>query len=322
MFLPSNITLQFGDSGDFVSELQRRMCLVQCFNETMVNGFYDGNTANGVSRFQGMVGLHVDGVAGPETLRRLNGVISGGGSIPDDKKEEEQKIIAAAPAVGLGDMFIGGGVPDIASVFGTAPAQPEVPPPQAELQAQADLPPMQPLHSQQQVQETVLAAQQQQQQSQVLQQQTLADMLLGQNAQQQNPLQQPQQMPDQQQAAHAAHQHDAAAAALQQQQAQQTTPTQQTPEAKPAVAAAEAPAKQGIIGRTLQFANSMMQKLADYFEAKLPPATLQEVREIGNVMLASGMKEAAIPAGPDMIRTPQTPAISTGQTPPAQQQRT
>lgn len=102
MFLPSNITLQFGDTGDFVAELQRRLSLIDLFNEASINGAYDSNTINAVKSFQSMHGIRVDGIAGPDTLRRLNGVITGdtNASSSDDKKEEEQqKTQAAALAV-------------------------------------------------------------------------------------------------------------------------------------------------------------------------------------------------------------------------------
>ncbi|MFO0069141.1 MAG: peptidoglycan-binding domain-containing protein, partial [Alphaproteobacteria bacterium] len=57
MFLPANITLQFGDTGDFVTELQRRLSTIQLLSEMMVNGAYDGNTVNAVKSFQSMHGI-------------------------------------------------------------------------------------------------------------------------------------------------------------------------------------------------------------------------------------------------------------------------
>jgi peptidoglycan hydrolase-like protein with peptidoglycan-binding domain len=65
--------------------------MVGCFVPDQVSGFFDGTTVNGVMRFQGQNGLAVDGIAGPETLRRLNGVISGDTSATE-RKEEENKI--------------------------------------------------------------------------------------------------------------------------------------------------------------------------------------------------------------------------------------
>src|SRR6478735_15299 len=96
MFLPSNITLKFGDSGDFVAELQRRLAMVRCFPEDSINGFFDGLTVNGVTSFQGREGLHADGVAGPETLRRLNSVIAGDTSSAAPKEEDTAKEVAAS----------------------------------------------------------------------------------------------------------------------------------------------------------------------------------------------------------------------------------
>lgn len=77
MFLPSNITLAPGDSGDFVRELQRRLSTLSLFSADSISGFYDGMTTSAVTSFQFQQGLRGDGVAGPETLRRLNGVLSG-----------------------------------------------------------------------------------------------------------------------------------------------------------------------------------------------------------------------------------------------------
>lgn len=73
MFLPTNITLQFGDSGDYVAELQRRLVARQCLARGMITALYDGPTVSAVRTFQIAEGLPGDGVAGPETLRRLNG---------------------------------------------------------------------------------------------------------------------------------------------------------------------------------------------------------------------------------------------------------
>lgn len=77
MFLPSNITLSPGDSGEFVQELQRRLSSLGLYPADETHGQYDGTTTRSVSGFQSQQGLRSDGVAGPETLRRLNGVISG-----------------------------------------------------------------------------------------------------------------------------------------------------------------------------------------------------------------------------------------------------
>ena len=95
MFLPTNITLQFGDTGDFVAELQRRLSRLDLLGEMMVNASFDGNTVNAVKSFQSIHGLRVDGVAGPETLRRLAGILSGdsgsSSSTSGDTKQEEEK---------------------------------------------------------------------------------------------------------------------------------------------------------------------------------------------------------------------------------------
>ena len=70
--------------------------------------------------------------------------------------------------------------------------------------------------------------------------------------------------------------------------------------AAPQAVAAE-PAK-GLIGRAMATMDAFVQKLGQYFEAKLPPSVLQEVKEIGQVMMQSGIKENPIPQGPDQVR--------------------
>lgn len=93
MFLPSNITLKLGDSGDFVAELQRRLAARDFMTTDMVTSFYDGMTVNAVRQFQTTQGIRADGVAGPETLRRLNGLgdsgtDNGGGNTNTSSEQE------------------------------------------------------------------------------------------------------------------------------------------------------------------------------------------------------------------------------------------
>ncbi len=97
MFLPSNITLRPGDNGDFVTELQRRLAARDLLSESEITASYDGSTTNAVIAFQSMNGLRTDGIAGPDTLRRLNNLggqsESGGGT---SEAEEEEYIVGAS----------------------------------------------------------------------------------------------------------------------------------------------------------------------------------------------------------------------------------
>lgn len=297
MFLPSNITLKFGDSGDFVSELQRRLAMVGCFDESQVNGFFDGNTVNGVTRFQGMNGLHADGVAGPETLRRLNGVIAGDTSGSSTSSAQEEEAARAAQNTNVLNQWL---IDQPAAVDPTflspaAPAHEPAPAVAAEPQAvyaPPAPPPIAPL-APPPMDHAILHAP-------APPQNDLAAMLLAQPpAPQAMPLeQQPrehtrppmQEVPPQQQ--------------YQQQPAFQP-PAQPPHETAPEPMQAE---PQGIIGKTMRFANAMMQKVADYFEAKLPPTVLKEVQNIGLNMAQHGVKEAPIPTGPEMGGQAQTPA--------------
>lgn len=92
MFLPTNITLQFGDSGDYVAELQRRLVQRQCMARGMITAFYDGPTVSGVRTFQIAAGLQGDGIAGPETLRRLNSFFDEDSGAPGDKNEQATSV--------------------------------------------------------------------------------------------------------------------------------------------------------------------------------------------------------------------------------------
>lgn len=344
MFLPSNITLKFGDSGDFVSELQRRLVAVGCFSSDAINGFFDGSTVNGVSSFQSMSGIRADGIAGPETLRRLNGVISGDNSSTADTKAEEEKRLQQEQALRLQReqqyLYEQQALLEqqrqqqayAAQMQAQSAAQTYAPQPQAQPQAAlpevnyAQAPVYQPQQPIQPLQSVATAGDD-----------MLARMLLGQQPQAQA---QPQVQTQQQQQAQ-----------LQQQQSQQQQLAQpqafqapQPPQANinaampPAQAAMQvltpsavamqpalAPAQplpmaanaqdpnaqqsptveqppRGMIGRAVQFVSEKIQQLHQYFEAKLPPHALNEARSAGLLLAQSGVKEAAIPGGPEPQR--------------------
>lgn len=74
--------LMFGDSGDRVSALQRRLADLGYYNGP-ISGYYGELTEAAVSDFQESQGLTVDGVVGSGTWNALNGAGSGGSSIDD-----------------------------------------------------------------------------------------------------------------------------------------------------------------------------------------------------------------------------------------------
>ncbi|MCI5050025.1 MAG: peptidoglycan-binding protein [Rickettsiales bacterium] len=93
--LPTNITLKMGDSGDYVTELQRRLAGRELLAEMEITGFFDSNTEHAVRTFQSLHALKADGIAGPETIRRLNTFASsdaggGGDAYNSDGTEEER----------------------------------------------------------------------------------------------------------------------------------------------------------------------------------------------------------------------------------------
>jgi peptidoglycan hydrolase-like protein with peptidoglycan-binding domain len=322
MFLPSNITLKFGDSGDFVTELQRRLSVVHCFNADAINGFFDGTTVNGVSQFQSMSGIRSDGIAGPETLRRLNGVISGDNSSATDHKAEEEARLRqealnqqiqqqaylaqqqqqAQPVQTL-DAAYGIAAPIVEQPLAQQPKQPEV-----NYVQQAAYAPQQPI-----VQAPPAVD-------------VLAQMLLTPaqpaiaNAAQNTPAIPANSLPPALTVPAAVPTPAQILVPPPPARAQAEIPqASQATEPQPVAAAAVAPASpvataetapKGIIGRAVQYANDMVQKLANYFEAKLPTHVINEVKDIGLTMSKSGVKEVAIPAGPEQQRSADTPARS------------
>ncbi|MFN6568456.1 peptidoglycan-binding domain-containing protein [Dendronalium sp. ChiSLP03b] len=63
-------TLKVGSQGERVSELQAALKLLGFYSDT-VNGVYNENTANAVSRFKQAVGLNPDGIVDAATWQRL-----------------------------------------------------------------------------------------------------------------------------------------------------------------------------------------------------------------------------------------------------------
>lgn len=283
MFLPSTITLKFGDSGDFVTELQRRLSLVDCFSESMINSTYDGATVHAVTAFQGRHGIHADGVAGPETLRRLNGVIAGdtGGAPPSDTKPEETQVTTQrpvqqftwgqAPADPFAQNLVTAAVDTVVS--SAVPLEiPNPPSPVMPSQVTPTVPPPPPNPAG----DDMLAA---------LVQKPPAQMSghMPEPVSQRPPLVSP------------------------------TAGQSVTPPTPPAETVQNSPAPmepepQGLVGRAIKFANTMVQKLADYFESKLPPSVLREVQSIGVHMARQGVREIPFAAEPTPARAAELPS--------------
>lgn len=321
MFLPSNITLKFGDSGDFVAELQRRLATARSYPEDQINGFYDGTTVNGVASFQTRCGIRADGIAGPETLRRLNAAITGTASSEDNKtgstsSEEEAKAAAAAQLARthyLMDQQAMQGQPPLMSpqeapVYGNEAHGHGGMGEQQAMQQQFMREQMAQPSAEQLMQQQLQQQQQMQVQQQLAQQQQLMQqqaMLMQQQPPQPQLLAETPAMPPQ--AQHAPQpQPQFGQQAPQAQFGQQAQP----PAAGQAhTAAAPTPEQpKSLMGRVMEKMDAMMQKLASYFEAKLPPDTLREVKQLGAIMAASGVKENPIPTGPEPDRTQQLPA--------------
>lgn len=284
MFLPSTITLQPGDSGDFVAELQRRLAVVDCFSADAISGFYDGLTTNAVSTFQSRTGIKSDGIAGPETLRRLNGVISGDSSATSgDKKEEEaSKQAAAAHAFQMQTAVMDQQAAMLSPAAGELISEAA----RTDPTLSAAQPQTQPSYGPTPEQ----IAQQQQQQMLVRDQVAL---------QTQQPSPPPQSASD-----------ILAQMLLQTAntppQTQQQPPRTEEPPTPATPPTPEQPQPRSMMGRAVQFASEMMQKLAHYFESKLPASVLNEVRAIGNHMASHGVKEVPIPTEPT-ARTAELP---------------
>lgn len=336
MFLPSDITLQFGDSGDFVAEMQRRLVAVQGGSGNLVTGYFDGMTVNAVSSFQARVGLRADGIAGPDTLRRLNSVYSGepitSSESSDTKNEEEEAARVAAQfqrdaiiAADAQAMNLAPPTPERATTEHYTEAAPVA---AAAYEPRALEPLAQAADLQQMQQAQILrdtALQQQQQQSSMppappSPADLLAQMLLTQPPVAQPVAPQAEPTPQQPTATSPApqphaHAHAGAAAG----QVPPTSPAAAAPTAPALTAAPENTGREttvltreqapSLVQRGLQMANAMVQKLASYFEEKLPDSVLKEVQDAGRVMAKNGVKEVAIPTGPELpARGPELPS--------------
>jgi peptidoglycan hydrolase-like protein with peptidoglycan-binding domain len=277
VFLPTNITLQFGDTGDFVAELQRRLSRLDLLGEMMVNASFDGNTINAVKSFQSIHGLRVDGVAGPETLRRIAGILSGtaGGSATSDNKQEEEKqqlrdgyvyqqMVAPIPAPSE---------PSLEALLSESSAANQNPyeRPASAPALSSPMPPSRP--------DLAAAAQR-----------SAADLLgdaLAQSAHQER-------------AAEAArgNPHTEAKPDIKT-EGKPPSPTEMKPD--PAAKAAsgnaaktEEPNRDAELQpQTRRPFSAFLQKIVDYIESKLPRHITQEVKEIGQTMLRAGVREAS-----------------------------
>ncbi|MFZ4124538.1 MAG: peptidoglycan-binding domain-containing protein [Rickettsiales bacterium] len=296
MFLPANITLQFGDTGEFVAELQRRLSLINLFNEAFINATFDGNTVNAVKSFQSMQGLRVDGVAGPETLRRLNGMISGDTSSTtssSSNQEEEQKK-ARDTALMVDAIFADAQAQPIDPTLMSAPAEEKREAPAAEKPAVPAPPPRSDMA--------------QQQDAAIRQNSLLADMMIPQAPP--APQQPPQPTAEELQAK--LMQQQAEMAKLQEQLKQQ--------QAKPAEAAKpkeEPKAKEEQAVAERKPLSALLQKLVDYIESKLPRSVVDEVKAIGQTMARAGVREAAMPTE----AVARAPELESGRGAQQQQQR-
>ncbi|MBN8542668.1 MAG: peptidoglycan-binding protein [Alphaproteobacteria bacterium] len=295
MFLPSNITLQFGDTGEFVAELQRRLSLINLFNEAFINATFDGNTVNAVKSFQSMQGLRVDGIAGPETLRRLNGMISGDTSSTtsssSNQEEEQNKVRATALMVDA--IFADAQQQPIDPTLMAAPEEKREAP--AAEKPSVPVPP--PRNDLAQAQDT----QAQQQNMELLKQQEMA-------RQQQQP---PQPTAEELQAR--LMQQQAEMARLQEQLNQQQAPKlEQAAKPKEEPKAKE---EQAVVER--KPLSAMLQKLVDYIESKLPRSVVDEVKSIGLAMARAGVREAAMPTE----AVARAPELEAGRGAQQQQQR-
>ncbi|MFO0456213.1 MAG: peptidoglycan-binding domain-containing protein [Alphaproteobacteria bacterium] len=266
MFLPANITLQFGDTGDFVTELQRRLSTIQLLSEMMVNGAFDGNTVNAVKSFQSMHGIRVDGVAGPETLRRLAGVLSGESSsnTSDNKQEEEKQqrrdanfygniLLTPAPVEPSLEALIeaaaaGKGPPSVtAAAVESTPTLHATAAPRAETIPTPDL-------------------------------QRNAAALLSEVLAQSAPPPAPERMTE----------------ATRERAGEARQPPELKSEAAKSVGAkAEEPKREmETNAEPRRPLSAFIQKIIDYIESKLPRHITQEVKEIGHTMLKAGVREA------------------------------
>ncbi len=334
MFLPSNITLKFGDSGDFVTELQRRLSAIHHFSADGINGFFDGPTVNAVSSFQSSVGIRADGIAGPETLRRLNGVISGDNSSTADHRAEDEAKARAHQEM-LSRQLQQQQLYEQEQLRHAEQQQAEAIQRQRTAEAEASTAQPQPQRTLPEVNYAQPAAYTSQQTPGLIMPTASADdllnrALLGTPSPNTAPAIETVSRPGPQPLAatvppptnsipsalppEVLAQQMAQLATL---TAQQSTPNEQraavaqtnarTAESTADMAAA-APPPRGMVSRAVEYASAMMQKLANYFESKLPNHVIDEVKEIGATMMKNGVKEVVIATADQPQRGVEGPA--------------
>ena len=304
MFLPSTITLKPGDSGDFVTELQRRLSKVGFHDEAAINGMYDGVTTTSVRSFQSANGLQSDGIAGPETIRRLNGAVTGStdttteGSSSEDEQKETDRLT-------LKD-----------SILSTVAQEPALDPALMGMAAEANTQAEAPKEPDPAIKDREAAVQREAQakaaesaQANIQQQSQLQEMLMQalQNKQPpaaEQPTKEAQPVKQENEAAKAV-QKDAKAleaAAMKEQMAQQNPELaaqkdqalQQKEQMAQQTQQEEAQAKQQEVAQKPE-RTPMLQKLVDYIEARLPTDTVREVLQVGGKMLRAGVQQASMP---------------------------
>lgn len=323
MFLPSNITLRYGDTGDFVRELQRRLSLLHCYPADALSGVFDGGTQESVIQFQVQCGIRADGIAGPDTLRRLNGVISGDATTEDYRNEEEetqrklqadqllqrqlleQQRLAEEEAQRLAlqqQQAAAAYAPPAPAAFeGAAPAAAAPAAPAVELinlSAAPAVPPLAPPPPAAGV--DVLNELLRQSQNAAPAAPSPAASAHAPAPAVATPAAAP--LPPLMQAGYAPNPTapTPAGAAPQATGAEAQKAVSQAANANAGAEVAQAP--RGLLGRAMQYASETMQKLASYFESRLPPHVISEVKEIGLAMAKSGMREAPLPTGPEQQR--------------------
>ena len=106
IFLTTNAMSKIGSRGEQVKQIQQKLTDLGIFNDT-IDGIYGTKTANAVKVFQKNNGLQEDGIAGPQTLKKLGIPSSIESSKNNASNSDEQLLARIISAEARGEPYLG-----------------------------------------------------------------------------------------------------------------------------------------------------------------------------------------------------------------------
>lgn len=106
LFLTTNAMSKIGSRGEEVKKIQQKLTELGIFNDK-IDGIYGKKTSNAVKIFQKNNGLQEDGIAGPQTLKKLEISSSIESSKNNASNSNEQLLARIISAEARGEPYLG-----------------------------------------------------------------------------------------------------------------------------------------------------------------------------------------------------------------------